>query len=265
MISNDWKGRKRWRMLKVSGLSVEVGGKRVLDDLNLEVPKGEVHVLFGPNGSGKSSLIMSILGFPAYRVVSGKIWFKGKDITHLPINERVKLGIGASFQNPPAIRGVKLKDILRSLVSAKGGEDSRVRELAETISFPLEFMERDINLGFSGGEMKKSEVLQVLAQDADFVMLDEPDSGVDVENLQLIGRVINKMLKGRSALLITHLGYILHYVDADMAHVLLDKTIVCSGNPSKILSQILNEGYAWCEKCPVARKELCKPETNLQL
>jgi len=251
-------------MLQVSDLSVEVGGKRVLEGINLEVPKGEVHVLFGPNGSGKSSLIMSILGFPSYRIVSGKIWFKGKDITHFPITERVKLGISVAFQNPPAIRGVKLKDILRSLVPERDKSDAKVKELAESLNFPLEFIERDLNLGFSGGEMKKSEVLQVLAQDADFVMLDEPDSGVDVENLQLIGTVINKMLKGRSALLITHLGYILHYVDADEAHVLLDRTIACSGSPSKILSQILNEGYAWCEKCPVAKKELCKQEISPQ-
>ncbi len=236
-----------------------------MEDVNLEIPKGEVHVLFGPNGSGKSSLIMSILGFPAYRVISGKIWFKDKDITHLPTNERVKSGIGVAFQNPPVIRGVKLKDILRSLMSEGDESGAKVRELVETIKLPLELVGRDLNLGFSGGEMKKSEVLQVLAQNADFVMLDEPDSGVDVENLQLIGGVINKMLKGRSALLITHMGYILHYVDADKAHVLLDKTIACSGNPSKILSQILNEGYAWCEKCPVARKELCKQETNSRL
>jgi len=251
-------------MLEISGLGVEVEGKQVLDNVNLEVPKGEVHVLFGPNGSGKSSLIMSILGFPSYRVVSGKVWFKGKDITHLPTNERVKLGISAAFQNPPAIRGVKLKDILRSLVSDSQEKDVKIRELAANINFPLEFLGRDINLGFSGGEMKKSEILQVLAQDVDFVMLDEPDSGVDVENLQLIGKVINKMLKGRSALLITHLGYILHHIDADKAHVLLDGTIACSGSASKILSQILNEGYAWCEKCPVAKKQLCEQEINQQ-
>ena len=106
--------------------------------------------------------------------------------------------------------------------------------------------------------MKKSEVLQVLAQNADFILLDEPDSGVDVENLQLIGKAINEILKGRSALLITHLGYILHYIDADRAHVLLDGTVACSGSPLKVLSQILNEGYAWCRKCPVTRKRLCK-------
>lgn len=252
-------------MLKVSDLTVEVNGKRVLEGVNLEVPEGEVHVLFGPNGSGKSSLIMSILGFPAYRIVSGEIWFKGKEITYVPTNERVKMGISVAFQNPPAIRGVKLKDILLGLVSDRDRGYGKIRELAETVNIPLEMMERDVNLGFSGGETKKSEVLQVVAQDADFVMLDEPDSGVDVENLQLIGRVVNKMLKGRSALLITHLGYILHYVDADKAHVILDGKTVCSGSPLKILSQILSEGYAWCEKCPVTRRDLCKQEINQRL
>lgn len=244
-------------MLKVEELTVEVDGKLVLRDINLEVPKGEVHVLFGPNGSGKSSLIMSILGFPAYRVVSGRILFKGQDITSLPINERVKLGLGVAFQNPPTIRGVKLREVLERLVS-QGGRYSSLRELAETLNFPLDFMERDLNLGFSGGEMKKSEVIQILAQNPDFVILDEPDSGVDVENLQLIGKVIKKMIEGKSALLITHLGYILHYVDADEAHVILDGTIVCSGRPLKILSQILNEGYAWCRKCPKVRRERCE-------
>lgn len=244
-------------MLKVEELTVEVDGKRVLRDVNLEVPKGEVHILFGPNGSGKSSLIMSILGFPAYKVVSGRILFKGRDITRLPINERIKLGLGVAFQNPPTIRGVKLRDVLEKLVS-QGGRYSSLRELAEILNFPLDFMERDLNLGFSGGEMKKSEVIQVLAQNPDFIILDEPDSGVDVENLQLIGEVIKKMIEGKSALLITHLGHVLHYVDADVAHVILDGTIVCSGRPLKILSQILNEGYAWCRKCPKVRRERCE-------
>lgn len=168
-----------------------------------------------------------------------------------------------AFQNPPAVRGVKLADVLLNLVS---DEDKRRRidELVEAISFPAEFLERDLNLGFSGGEVKKSEILQALAQDADFVILDEPDSGVDVENLQLVGRVINRMLKGRSALIITHLGYILHYIDADRAHVLLNNTIVCSGSPLKILSQILNEGYAWCEKCPKVRRMRYEREVNQQ-
>jgi len=251
--------------LKIENLSVEVGGKRILTDVHLEVPRGEVHVLFGPNGSGKTSLIMSILGLSAYRVVSGKIWLNGRDITSLPINERVRTGVGVAFQSPPTIRGVKLGDIIRSFVGEGPEAEKKEHGLIETINFPRAFLERDLNLGFSGGELKRSEVLQVLAQEPDFVMLDEPDSGVDVENLELTGKVINDFLKERSALLITHLGYILRYVDANLAHVMINGTVVCSGKPLVILSQIMREGYRWCEKCPRIRVERCKLEEKPRL
>ena len=233
-------------LLEVKELTVEISGKRILEDVSLEIAEGEVHVLFGPNGSGKSSLIMTILGFPAYKVVSGEIWFKGKEITDLPVNERVKLGINVAFQNPPAIRGVKLGGIISHWIP----DQNEVAKLLERVRFPSEFLKRDVNLGFSGGEIKKSEILQILAQDGDFVMLDEPDSGVDVENLQLVGSVIDEMLKEKSGLIITHQGYILRFVSADVAHVLIKGTIACSGKPTKILSQILREGYGWCMKCP---------------
>ena len=233
-------------LLEINSLTVEVSGKRVLEDVDLQIAKGEVHVLFGPNGSGKSTLLMTILGFPAYRVVSGEIIFKGKDITNLPINERVNLGINVAFQNPPAIRGVKLGEIIEHWIP----DQNEIDNLLEKVKFPSEFLKRDVNLGFSGGEIKKSEVLQMLAQGGDFLMLDEPDSGVDVENLQLVGRVIDEMLRDRSGLIITHQGYILRFVNADVAHVLIEGTIACSGKPTKILSQILREGYGWCFKCP---------------
>lgn len=241
-------------ILEIRDLSVEVSGRRVLDNVNLQIPEGEVHVLFGPNGSGKSSLVMTLLGFPAYKVVSGRIFFKGKDITDLPTNERVKMGISVAFQHPPTIRGVKLGQILRHLMS----DEKKIIDLFNKVKFPQSFLERDINLGFSGGEIKKSEILQVLAHGGDFIVLDEPDSGVDVENLRILGSVINEMLRDRSALIITHLGVIFQYVNADMAHVLLNGTIVCSGSPTKILGQILNEGYVWCEKCIQARTERCE-------
>ena len=241
-------------ILEIKDLSVEVSGKRVLNNVNLQIPEGEVHVLFGPNGSGKSSLIMTILGFPAFKVVSGKIFFKGVDITNLPINERVKLGISVAFQNPPTIRGVKLGGILNHLMQNK----EKINSFLTKLNFPLDFLERDINLGFSGGEIKKSEILQVLAQGGDFIILDEPDSGVDVENLMILGKVIGETLRGRSAMIITHLGTILRYVNAHMAHVLINGTIVCSGSPTKILGQILNEGYAWCEKCLQIRMQRCE-------
>ena len=252
-------------ILKLENLSVEVAGKNVLEGVNLEIPKGEVHVLFGPNGSGKTSLIMAILGFSSYRIVSGKIWFNEIDITRMPINERVKLGIGVAFQAPPAIRGVKLGDIIRIFTGYDIDAEQKRRELTNTLNIPSEFLSRDLNLGFSGGELKRSEILQVLAQKSGFVMLDEPDSGVDVENLELVGKILDNFLKERSGLLITHLGYILRYVDADEAHVLLDKTIVCSGKTTEILSHILKEGYKWCEKCPVLRKRRYERRTSQQL
>lgn len=244
-------------LLEINSLTVEVSGKRVLEDVDLQIAKGEVHVLFGPNGSGKSTLLMTILGFPAYRVVSGEIIFKGKDITNLPINERVNLGINVAFQNPPAIRGVKLGEIIEHWIP----DQNEIDNLLEKVKFPSEFLKRDVNLGFSGGEIKKSEVLQMLAQGGDFLMLDEPDSGVDVENLQLVGRVIDEMLRDRSGLIITHQGYILRFVNADVAHVLIEGTIACSGKPTKILSQILREGYGWCMKCPM-RKRISREEIN---
>lgn len=197
-------------MLKVTNLSAEVAGKQILKNVNLEIPRGEVHVLFGPNGSGKSSLISTILGLARFKVTRGKITFKGKDITHVPINDRVKLGIGITFQNPPSIRGVKLRDVLQNY--SKGDEPVK---LTRKLNVPMEFLGRDLNLGFSGGEIKRSEVLQVIAQNPDFLMLDEPDSGVDVENLEIIGNAVNEFLKRRSGLLITHIGHILRYIKAD--------------------------------------------------
>ena len=244
-------------LLEVKDLTVEVSGKRVLEEINLQIAKGEVHVLFGPNGSGKSTLLMTILGFPAYKVLSGEIIFKGVEITDLPINERVNLGISVAFQNPPAIRGVKLGEVISHWIP----NVEEVDRLLERINFPRGFLKRDINLGFSGGEIKKSEVLQMLAQRGDFLMLDEPDSGVDVENLRVIGGVIDEALRGRSGLIITHQGHILRFVNADVAHVLINGTIACSGKPTKILSQILREGYGWCMKCPM-RKRISREEIN---
>ena len=237
-------------MLRIEDLTVEIAGKRVLEGVNLKVPKGEVHVLLGPNGSGKTSLIMSILGFPSCRILSGKIWFNGTDITTMPTDERVKLGIGVTFQNPPQIRGVKLGDVLRHL--AKGEVDEV--KLAGTTNIPVDFFGRDLNLGFSGGELKRSEILQVLAQRPSFAIFDEPDSGVDVENLEVVGNAINEFLKKRSGLLITHLGHILRYLKVDKAHVMFYGTVACSGEPTRIFNQIMKRGYKWCEKCPKVKK-----------
>lgn len=247
-------------LLEITGLAVEVEGKRVLNNVNLSIGEGETHVLLGPNGTGKSTLFMTILGFPKYKVVKGSIKFKGQDITNMPTSERVKLGMGVSFQNPPAIRGVSVKDLLMLESHQDPNEEElnpRMKLLADKLKFSDEFLERDVNLGFSGGEVKRSEILQLLAQGPDFTMFDEPDSGVDIENVELLAEELNVLLdkqkkhheRKRSGLLITHLGYILNFVSADKAHVLMDGEIACSGSPDEILEDIRKEGFKGCVEC----------------
>ena len=246
-------------LLEIENLAVEVGGKRVLKDINLSIAKGETHVLLGPNGAGKSTLFLTILGFPQYNVVNGTIKFKGQDITNLSTAERVQLGIGVSFQTPPSIRGVSVRDLLK-IESHQDMDDElnpRMKELANQLKFSDEFLDRDVNFGFSGGEVKRSEILQLLAQMPDFTMFDEPDSGVDIENVELIASEIGTLLdkdkpqrnRVRSGLLITHLGYILNFVSADKAHVLMDGKISCSGNPTEILEDIRKNGFNGCVEC----------------
>lgn len=247
-------------LLEITDLAVEVSGKQVLNDIDLYIDEGETHVLLGPNGSGKSTLFMTILGFPKYKVTNGEILFKGENITDLNTTERVKKGVGVSFQNPPAIRGVRLMDLLK----VESGQDPsdeelspEMMELANKLKLDERFLDRDVNLGFSGGEVKRSEILQLLAQQPDFIMFDEPDSGVDIENVELLAEEINHLLdkdkkpgmRKKSGLLITHLGYILNFVNADTAHVLMDGRIACSGNPSEILEDIRKEGFKGCVEC----------------
>lgn len=168
----------------------------------------------------------------------------------MPTDERVKLGIGVAFQNPPQIRGVKLGDVLQHLTKGKVDEV----KLAGTTNIPVDFFGRDLNLGFSGGELKRTEILQLLAQRPDFAIFDEPDSGVDVENLAVVGKAINEFLKKRSGLLITHLGHILRYLKVDKAHVMFYGTVACSGKPTMIIDRIMKRGYKWCERCPKVKR-----------
>jgi Fe-S cluster assembly ATP-binding protein len=251
-------------MLRIEDLKVEIEGRVVLDHVNLEVPEGKTHVLFGPNGSGKTSLLMTIMGFEGYKVLSGKIFFKGQDVTNLPIYERAKLGIGMSFQRPPSVDGLKLGELLHLI----GCEEDKIEAIASEIRFEP-FLGRDVNVGFSGGEIKRSELLQLMAQQPDLLLFDEPESGVDLESISLIGNAINNLIKGtdggggrychkteraerkRSGLIITHTGYILDYVDADEGHVLYNGRIACQANARELLREISVNGYEECLKCQV--------------
>ncbi|HEY3273371.1 MAG TPA: ABC transporter ATP-binding protein [Methanocella sp.] len=245
-------------MLSIEHLSVEVDDKRILNDVNMAIKEGETHALFGPNGSGKSSLLFSIAGVPRYKVTEGKILYRGKDITDATMDERAKLGIGILFQHPPVIRGVKLRDMVRISLESRGRKvtDPEIDELSKKLNLET-FMDRDVNLGFSGGEIKRSELLQLLGQRPDFVMLDEPDSGVDLVNIGLVGRTINELLekekktieRTKSGLIITHFGNILDFVKADKAYVMMKGHVLCQGNPVELLDDIRKNGYGECMAC----------------
>ncbi len=239
-------------MLEIKGLKAEVFGKEILTGVDLIIEDGHTHVLFGPNGAGKTTLLMTIMGFPGYRITAGKILFKGEDITALPLNERAKAGMGMSFQRPPTIKGVRAS----KMIELAGADPARVEEIAEATNISY-LLDRDINDGFSGGEIKRSEIAQLMAQEPNLIFLDEPESGVDLENISLlgegIGRLLHKELKRQrvnSALIITHTGHILDYVEADLGHLMLDGRIACSGNPREMLAHIKVSGYEECAVCP---------------
>jgi Fe-S cluster assembly ATP-binding protein len=244
-------------MLEIRGLTVSVGERRVIRNVDMHVSTGETVSLFGPNGCGKTSLLKTIMGVPQYRVESGRIIFKGTDITGLSIDERACLGIGMAFQRPPAVRGVRLDGMLRIVLEEKTGFSEERRDVLLRKLHLEGFRGRDLNLGFSGGEIKRSELVQLLAQDPDFVMLDEPDSGVDLVSIQLVGRVINELLqkerpagrRAKAGLIISHAGHILDYVNADRAYVMLEGALSCSGNPRDILRDIRERGYEGCVAC----------------
>lgn len=249
-------------MLLIEDLQVELGGKVLLKDIHLEIKPGETHILFGPNGSGKTSLLMTIMGYPQYVVKRGKITFKGVDITHAPIDERARLGIGMSYQRPPTINGLKTRQMIA--ICAKNKVD--VEQMAKSVNF-ADFLDRDLNAGFSGGEIKRSELLQLKAQDPDLLLFDEPESGVDIENMALIGKTIARLLqkdfereviksvvkvrqdRTKMGLVITHTGYILDYLPADKGQVLYEGVLACAGNPREIFQCIGAAGYEECVKC----------------
>ncbi|QGY41327.1 ATP-binding cassette domain-containing protein [Pseudodesulfovibrio cashew] len=250
-------------MLTIEDLHVNIGDKTVLKGINLQINEGETFILFGPNGSGKTSLLMTLMGFAGYDITQGRITFKGEDITSAPMYERARLGIGMSFQRPPTIHGLRTRHLVQ-MCARKGSVNPDA--LAEIVNM-TDFLDRDINAGFSGGEIKRSELLQLMAQQPDLVLFDEPESGVDMENMQLVGKVARHVLDGNyhanmdlslkerkerintSGLIITHTGYILDYVNADRGQVLFNGHLCCEGRPRDILDHIREHGYQECVRC----------------
>lgn len=251
-------------MLKIENLHVSIGDKEVLNGLDLHIQQGEIFILFGPNGSGKTTLLLTLMGLNNYKITEGKIIFKGQDITEASIDERARMGIGMSFQRPPTIHGLSTGNLVA--MCAKDS-DIDVPELAEKVNMS-DFLDRDVNSGFSGGEIKRSELLQLMAQNPDLLLFDEPESGVDLENMHLIGKTVRSLLEGEvepdpsvsmkeqktrrkdtCGLIITHTGYILDYINADRGQVLYDGHLCCEARPRDILDHIRQYGYQECVKC----------------
>jgi Fe-S cluster assembly ATP-binding protein len=238
-------------ILKISDLHVTVEGKPILRGIDLEVPKGEIHAIMGPNGSGKSTLAQVLLGHPAYEITQGTITFKGTDITELAPDERAKLGMFLAFQYPIEVPGVSVTNFLRTAMNAVREQDVPVREFMTTLRATLKelgldesFARRNLNEGFSGGEKKRAEILQLAMLKPELAVLDETDSGLDIDGVRIVAEAVNH-LKGPEIgfVVITHYTRILNYIRPDVVHILLGGRVVKSGGDE--LSAHLEEvGYA---------------------
>lgn len=240
-------------VLEVRELSVSAGERPVLTRVTLTIHPGEVHVLMGPNGGGKTTLLMAIMGMPGYRVTAGRVLLGGQDITDLPPDERARRGVALSFQKPPAIRGITARSLLGQIRAAMGGAPP-TEELAATLGMEG-LLDRELNVGLSGGEVKRSELLQLLAMRPTLALFDEPESGVDLDNIAVVGAGMRRLLgrdrdaDGKAALIVTHTGHILRELPAERGHVLIRGEIVCRGEPVTLFEDIRKHGYEGCLQC----------------
>ena len=245
-------------MLVVKELHAQVEDKEILRGLSLEVGPGEVHAIMGPNGSGKSTLGHILAGHPAYEVTGGSVQFDGKDLLDLETDERAHAGIFLAFQYPVEIPGVSNMEFLKAAVDSVREQreeppiDSvtfmkRAREACKHASLPVEFLKRGVNEGFSGGEKKRNELIQMILLEPRLCVLDETDSGLDIDALQVVANGVNSMRgEERSFVLVTHYQRLLNYIEPDYVHVLAGGRIVRSGGKELAL-RLEDEGYAWLE------------------
>lgn len=230
-------------MIEIKNLCVEVDGKPILKGLNLSIERGEVHAIMGPNGAGKSTLAKILAGHPAYEVTSGEVWFKGQNLLEMDPEERAKAGLFMSFQYPLEISGVTNRQFLEAALKALG-KTGNIEEKMAALEIRPEFLERNINEGFSGGEKKRNEILQMALFNPDLAILDETDSGLDIDAMRIVAKGVNEMRRKDNALLIiTHYQRLLDYIRPDFVHVLADGKIVRTGGPELAL-ELEKQGYA---------------------
>ena len=239
-------------MLKIDNLHVEIEGGEILKGLGLEVGKGEIHAIMGPNGSGKSTLSNVLMGHPRYDVTEGTIEFMGEDVMELEADERARLGMFLAFQYPSEVPGVSVANFLRTAVNSVRENELSTMEMYRLIQEKMKIMQMDpkfaeryLNEGFSGGEKKRNEILQMLMLEPKLAIMDETDSGLDIDALQVVSKGVNE-LRGPefSAVIITHYQRILRYIEPDHVHVMLDGRIVTSGGKDLAL-QLEDKGYDW--------------------
>ena len=239
-------------MLKIEDLYVEIDGQEIVKGLDLEVGQGEIHAIMGPNGSGKSTLANVLMGHPRYEVTGGSITFRDEDVFELEADERAKLGMFLAFQYPSEVPGVSVANFLRTAVNSVREEELSPMEMYKLIQEKMKIMQMDpkfaeryLNEGFSGGEKKRNEILQMLMLEPKLAIMDETDSGLDIDALQVVAKGVNEM-KGPefSAVIITHYQRILRYIEPDRVHVMLDGRLVTSGG-KELADALEDKGYDW--------------------
>jgi Fe-S cluster assembly ATP-binding protein len=243
--------------LTIDGLKATIEGKEILKGLNLDIKGGEIHAIMGPNGTGKSTLASTLMGHPKYEVTEGSVTIDGEDMLEMAVDERARAGLFLAMQYPSEITGVTNADFLRSAINAKRGEGNEIslikfiRQMEakmKELEMNTEFAHRYLNEGFSGGEKKRNEILQMLLLEPRIVILDEIDSGLDIDALRIVAAGVNAMRsEDRAFLIITHYQRLLNYVKPDFVHVMMQGRIVKSGGP-ELAERLENEGYDWVKE-----------------
>ncbi|MGM0113591.1 Fe-S cluster assembly ATPase SufC [Enterococcus sp. DIV0187] len=240
-------------VLEIKDLHVAIDDKEILKGVNLEMKTGEIHAIMGPNGTGKSTLSAAIMGNPNYEVTKGEILFDRKNILDLEVDERARLGLFLAMQYPSEIPGISNAEFMRAAINARRGEDEKISVMQflkkldkkmELLNMPEEMAERYLNEGFSGGEKKRNEILQLLMIEPTFAILDEIDSGLDIDALKVVAKGINEM-RGEEfgALIITHYQRLLNYIVPDVVHIMMDGRVVLTGD-AELAKRLEAEGYA---------------------
>ena len=240
-------------LLEVKDLHVTVEGKEILKGVNLKMSTGEIHAIMGPNGTGKSTLSSTIMGDPAYKITKGDILLNGKSIIDLPVDERARMGLFLAMQYPQEIPGVTNAEFVKSAINARRPKDDpiplmdfikRLDETLETLDMSEEMADRYLNEGFSGGEKKRNEIMQMMMIRPEFAILDEIDSGLDIDALKVVSRGVNQMRGDNfGSLIITHYQRLLNYIVPDYVHVMMDGQLVKTGGPDLAI-RLEKEGYA---------------------